>query len=168
MKVDDQKKEFGKRLAEMRKSKGLSQEQLREMINCPSVQMISGWERGHSFPSAIYLITFAKKLDVSIDYLLLGRKNSNENEPIKTYKDIMSCMLRLIKTDVFSLGGHFFDKSGNWHDTVLTSNDSKIAAFREEFSSLLAASKTLGPDLFETAVTNLLARNEIPLEKKKQ
>ena len=69
--MNETKKELGKRIAEIRKSKKLNQEEFKELIGAPTVQMISGWENGHSFPSVNYLIIIAKKLDTSLHYLLL-------------------------------------------------------------------------------------------------
>ena len=78
--MDEAKKEIGKRIAEIRKSKKIKQEELKEMIGAPTVQMISGWENGHSFPSTTYLIIIAKKLDISLDYLLLGKRSDSTDK----------------------------------------------------------------------------------------
>ncbi|MGN1075742.1 MAG: helix-turn-helix domain-containing protein [Candidatus Enteromonas sp.] len=100
------KKEFGKRLAEIRKSKKLRQEDLKELINAATIQMISNWENGHSFPSTSYLIILSKKLDVSLDYLLFGKENSPRNFEFRTYKDVCECITALIQDELFELGSY--------------------------------------------------------------
>ena len=53
----------------LRKSKGLSQEELALKINVVR-QTISKWENGTSVPDAQMLITISKALDTSVDVLL--------------------------------------------------------------------------------------------------
>ena len=62
----------GKRIQELRKSHGLTQEQLAEKlcITCKHLQKI---EAGRAMGSTELLIDFAILMDVSLDYLLLGK-----------------------------------------------------------------------------------------------
>ena len=53
----------------LRRSKGLSQEELALKINVVR-QTISKWENGTSVPDAQMLITLSKALDTSVDVLL--------------------------------------------------------------------------------------------------
>lgn len=66
---------FGDKLLQLRKEKGLSQEALAEKLNT-SRQAISKWENNQGFPETDKLIIIGNIFDVSIDYLL---KESNEN-----------------------------------------------------------------------------------------
>ena len=58
-----------KRIAELRKNKQISQEQLADILNT-SRQAVSKWERGESLPDIDKLKDLAVYFDVSIDYLL--------------------------------------------------------------------------------------------------
>lgn len=69
--------EFGDRLREARQGKELSQEQLGEKLGKVAKQAISHWENGHHFPSIQQLVQIAAILNVSFDWLLLGKSPEN-------------------------------------------------------------------------------------------
>lgn len=71
--------EFNERLIELRKEAGLSQESLAERLNI-SRQAISKWERGESTPDIDNLKVLGQIYNVSMDYLLLGKKETILNE----------------------------------------------------------------------------------------
>lgn len=60
---------LGTRIAELRKEKKVSQEQLAEILNT-SRQAVSKWERGDAYPDIDRLKDLAIYFNVSIDYLL--------------------------------------------------------------------------------------------------
>ena len=60
---------LGERIANLRKSKGISQEELADAL-LTSRQAVSKWERGESDPDITRLKDLAVYFDVSIDYLL--------------------------------------------------------------------------------------------------
>ena len=60
---------FGERIAELRKNKRISQEELADIL-CTSRQAVSKWERGESDPDIYRLKDLASYFGVSIDYLL--------------------------------------------------------------------------------------------------
>ena len=60
---------LGERIAELRKAKGISQEELADAL-MTSRQAISKWERGESDPDITRLKDLALYFEVSIDYLL--------------------------------------------------------------------------------------------------
>jgi transcriptional regulator with XRE-family HTH domain len=68
-------KKLGKRIAELRRSRKLTQEQLAEAVDC-SVEFISLVERGVNAPSVAGLERFAKVLKVEVRDLFTfeGRK----------------------------------------------------------------------------------------------
>lgn len=61
----------GKRIAELRKSKGLTQQELAERLNL-SNKTISKWETGAGSPDISNLLILAEALNVSVDELLRG------------------------------------------------------------------------------------------------
>ena len=66
-------KEFGKRLKEIRLICGMTQEELAEMLNI-NKQHVSRMERGITACSIDLLIELSCHLQVSTDYLLMGKE----------------------------------------------------------------------------------------------
>ena len=58
----------GERLEELRRDKGMTQEDLAKILDV-SVTTISSYERGEMFPKLVNLVKLAETLDISIDYL---------------------------------------------------------------------------------------------------
>ncbi len=83
---------LGKRIASLRKEKNLKQEDLAQMLNI-SPQAISKWENDITCPDISILPELSKILNVSIDELLIGKKELNDvklipQEERKELKDI--------------------------------------------------------------------------------
>lgn len=72
--------ETANRLYELRKEKGLSQEELAEKLGV-SRQAVSKWERSEASPDTDNLIALAKIYDLSLDELVYGKKNDEPSEP---------------------------------------------------------------------------------------
>ena len=70
-------KEIGKRICARRKQLGLTQEQIADKMNV-SIQMVSNLERGNKAIKIEKLIKISKILEVSTDYILLGRYNEKD------------------------------------------------------------------------------------------
>jgi transcriptional regulator with XRE-family HTH domain len=64
---------FSENLKAIRKEKGLSQEQLAELLDV-SRQAVSKWEQEGGYPETEKAIQIAQKLGVSLDFLLLDRR----------------------------------------------------------------------------------------------
>ncbi len=60
---------FSEKLYSLRKSRGLSQEQLAQELNV-SRQAVSKWESGHAVPETEKLLTISNFFGVSLDHLL--------------------------------------------------------------------------------------------------
>ena len=71
--------ETANRLYELRKKKGLSQEELAEKLGV-SRQAVSKWERSESSPDTDNLIALAQLYGLSLDELIYGEKESKENK----------------------------------------------------------------------------------------
>lgn len=164
--MEDLKKEIGKRIAESRKAKHLKQEDLRTLIDAPTVQMISGWEKGHSFPSMPYLVILAKTLDTSLDYLLLGKENGSVDRSIVTYKDAATRLIELEDSGLFEMRDG--DYGLGYPFTELYTIDKTIGEFKSELDSLKGASKTLRPELYKQAIQDLLDKYDSPIKKPKE
>ena len=67
-------KEIGKRINSVRKERRLTQEKLAEKMNV-SLQMISNLEQGKKAIRPENLIKLCNVLEVSADYILMGKKN---------------------------------------------------------------------------------------------
>ena len=61
--------DFGKKVATLRKEKGLTQSELAEKLNI-SNKAISRWETGEGYPEITILTSLAKELGVTVDELL--------------------------------------------------------------------------------------------------
>ena len=68
--------DFNNRLYQLRKQKGLSQEELANRLNV-SRQTVSKWEVGDSTPDMEKLVAISDLIDVSLDKLVMGK----EDEP---------------------------------------------------------------------------------------
>lgn len=71
-------KKIGKLIKELRKEKGLTQEQLGEMIGV-SFKSVSKWERGITIPDIGNINELSKILGISSDELLAGERNTEES-----------------------------------------------------------------------------------------
>lgn len=87
--------EFGKRFADLRKEKGLTQEDIANKLNVSS-QAVSKWENGISYPDVSLFVEISEILGVSVDYLLGKKEGSNPVvlEPKK--KDINKMLLKIV------------------------------------------------------------------------
>lgn len=89
---------LGKRIAALRRKKGLKQDDLAQMLEV-SPQAVSKWENDQTCPDISLLPKLAKILDVSVDELLSGKQ---ELQPVVTLvpeeqrKDIKDMMLRIV------------------------------------------------------------------------
>lgn len=64
--------EFGNRLYELRKQKGLSQEELANRLDVTR-QTVSKWELGDSTPDMDKLVALGELFEISLDELVLGK-----------------------------------------------------------------------------------------------
>ena len=80
---------IGERIAEIRKSKNMSQGDLAKVMDV-SRQAVSKWENDLSAPDTIKLIQLADVLDTEVEYLATGRMRVREETPI---------VLNLVKTE---------------------------------------------------------------------
>ena len=72
---------LAEKITELRKKKGISQEELAEILNV-SRQTISRWEVGTALPDAVNLVQLSKVFDVSTDYLLHDEYQNENDLPI--------------------------------------------------------------------------------------
>lgn len=163
--INDTRKAVGKRIAEIRKSKGLNQEELAGLIGGATVQMISGWEKGHSFPSVPYLIILAKKLDTSLDYLLLGVETNTGRIIPKTYKDVYESVLCLLSSDLFN-SREYWDGNEGIFRVILEAENKKLSSFWTDFIVLRDAAKTLRKEFYDQSIDDLINKYDGPLKKK--
>lgn len=85
----DQKK-IGSFLKELRKEKGITQEQFAEILGV-SGRTVSRWETGNNMPDISLLIHIAEYFDVSIPEIINGeRKSENMNEEVREVAETLS------------------------------------------------------------------------------
>ena len=89
---------LGKRLAALRREKGMKQDELSEILGA-SPQAISKWENDQTCPDISLLPTIAKTFGISVDELLSGKKEEAPTVrivPENERKDIKDMLLRII------------------------------------------------------------------------
>lgn len=79
--------EIANKLLQLRKEKGLSQEQLVQKLGI-SRQAISKWERGEASPDTDNLIELAKLYDISLDELLLHEPTNKQETEEENYAHV--------------------------------------------------------------------------------
>lgn len=89
--------EFNNKLYELRKQKGLSQEELAGRLNV-SRQTISKWEVGESAPDMDNLVSISELFGVSLDELVLDKTSEKEQPSVQIvrselYSDIKEHVL---------------------------------------------------------------------------
>ena len=87
---------IGKRIAALRREKGLKQEELARTLDVSS-QAVSKWENDQSCPDICLLPKLAKLLGVTVDTLLTGEeKPAAVLKPAAERKDLADMMLRIV------------------------------------------------------------------------
>lgn len=82
--------QIGSFLKELRKEKGLTQEQAAEKLNV-SGRTISRWETGNNMPDISVLIEIAELYEISIPEIISGeRKSEKMNEEVKETAEVMA------------------------------------------------------------------------------
>ena len=94
--------EFSEKLQELRKNKGLTQEELAEILYV-SRTAVSKWESGRGFPNIESLKGISKFFEVTIDDLLSGEKLVDIAEKENKSNIRTMCDLLFGITDLFSL-----------------------------------------------------------------
>ncbi len=89
--------EFNEKLQELRKRKGLTQEELAELLYV-SRTAVSKWESGRGFPNIESLKAISKHLSVSLDELLSGEEllaiaENDHSQKEKTVRDLIFGLL---------------------------------------------------------------------------
>ena len=101
---------ISERIQELRKAKGISQEELADKIDV-SRQAVSKWENGQSVPDLEKVILLSEYFEVTTDYILKGI------EPVKkngTDRGLISKILYVIATFFIFTG--LFTGIGRWHE----------------------------------------------------
>lgn len=88
---------IGKRIAQLRREKGLTQEELSQKMEV-SAQAVSKWENDQTCPDIASLPKLAKILGVTVDELLSGKEDAPVAQvlPPEERKDIKEMMLRIV------------------------------------------------------------------------
>ena len=92
---------FNEKLIELRKTKGLSQEELGNELGV-SRQTVSKWELGQSYPDFQKLVILSDFINISLDKLIKDidlddvRENNSDNEKVsKMYEDFQTAKTAL-------------------------------------------------------------------------
>ena len=99
------------RIQNLRKAKGISQEQLAEAVGV-SPQAISKWEDGQNVPDVDMIIALSDYFNVKTDYILNGIESSDEEKKIDWGKKLL-----IVATGLNYIGFviMLFDAFFTWH-----------------------------------------------------
>lgn len=126
--------DFSEKILSLRKSRGLTQEQLAEKLNV-SRQSVSKWESGQAIPELETIVTLCRVFDITTDYLL--KPSEMDELSIKTemlekqqqqllireqrYKQIFTCIVYSLGIYLFFFAvymiGHFYFEI--WNPSVI-------------------------------------------------
>lgn len=106
--------DFGKKLSELRRQNGISQEKLAEMVGV-SRQAVTKWENGKSNPDTENLIRLAEIFGISLDELCLGEIPKKPEAKIHIGGHILALISILILAAYCVIGG----VTGNFNGEIL-------------------------------------------------
>lgn len=92
----EEKTTFGTRLKETREDFIMNQQEFSEMIGCTQ-SALSAYENDMKLPSLETAVQIAKATATSLDWLTGLSDNSQLNFEIKTYQDVIRCLLEFDK-----------------------------------------------------------------------
>lgn len=87
---------IGNNILELRKEKGLSQEQLGELIRVTR-QTISNWELNETIPDTNQLIALSKSLNISIDDLVNNEIKNIVVEKVSNTEKLAGLIIKILK-----------------------------------------------------------------------
>ena len=115
MKKVNQEK-IGKFIADLRKNKNLTQEQLAEQLNIGR-EAVSKWERGKTLPDYNVLKDLSNFFNISVDEILAGEKHPTESIALELYKERVKLKRKISYTVIVCfllvilfLGYYFFNQ----------------------------------------------------------
>lgn len=89
---------IGKRIAKLRREHNMTQEQLSEKLDI-SIKHCSSVERGLSSLSLEKLVDVSELFDVSIDYLVKGTLNPNEDNISQFLSEVPQSIVSIMSSD---------------------------------------------------------------------
>ena len=139
---------IGKNIANLRKSNGMTQEQLAETLGVSS-QTVSKWENEVTMPDIMLLPVIAGCFDITVDELYGGRKTIEKRQTID-YDDIPEMLYDAV-IDLTQRG---------WVDTV---EGKDIETEKEKMKSYLAENRQVKTATFSNKKGAVIATSEIGL-----
>ena len=126
------------RIFQARKAKGLSQEDLAEVIGV-SRQAVSKWETGEAMPDMEKLIALCHALELDMEYLALGKEPSPPAPKAKTPRKWMVALLAAVCLIAGILIGHYWPSENGVEPSSLDSieiSDVAVTLLREGISPI--------------------------------
>ncbi len=139
---------IGKNIAELRKSRGLTQEQLADTLGVSS-QSVSKWENEVTMPDIMLLPVIAGCFDITVDELYGGRKPTEKQQAID-YDEIPEMLYNTI-IELTQRG---------WVDTV---EGKDIETEKERMKAYLAENRQVKTATFSNKNGAVIATSEIGL-----
>lgn len=156
--------EIGKRIAEARKALGLKQKDCLKPLGDITIQMLSNWENGHTFPTATYLMKIAKVFNVSLDYIILGVRTDTKGLEVKTYKEAMDCIYALKESNVFNFMQSAIQRGENRGIYFFTENK-EIVQFYLDLQKVESAKDFMTETAFKQSIEQIKNKFDYKIRK---
>lgn len=98
-----EEKTFQEIIVELRKEKGLTQQELASKLNITD-KAVSKWERGLSYPDITSISQLAKVLGVDSSYLIDSFKSNDNNNPYSNKEDVKQLITFICNTIGVAMG----------------------------------------------------------------
>jgi len=130
---------IGEIIKELRGRKGISQEMLADVCGV-SMQAVSKWENGQCYPDITFLPVLSKYFQVTLDYLLMGRKTEPDAESEEMDGRIMEMLENKTEKDVLYIvqyrNGRIIDKKSFNDGMSQKDKEPVLVQFEEEFKNM--------------------------------
>ncbi|MBR3765490.1 MAG: helix-turn-helix transcriptional regulator [Clostridia bacterium] len=140
---------LGRRIAELRKAQGQTQEALAEALNI-TAQAVSKWENSQSCPDIMTLPRLAQLLGVSVDMLLTGEAAVAPGTPPPVIRSPEELIVRIMIDEaggnrfnvnlpftVFKLGARYGMLSITWNDNEATAEQKASMLAGLDFNTMV-------------------------------
>lgn len=140
---------FNDRMKRLRKNKGLSQQNLADLLKVSQVA-VAHWESGNREPNIDTIIKLSKYFNVSVDWLLGASNDTRPSESSKTFSDVIRLLFQIetsyLEISIFCghtlLGGDY---------ASIRFEDPEMVEFMQEWEGMriLHHEKTIDDDMYD-------------------
>lgn len=153
--MEDKLQNIGARLIILRKKHNKTQQEVSDNIEGITPQLLSSYENNKQKPGIENLIKFSKYFNVSLDYLCLGKENSQSNAKLTNYEQLLRTLVEIEKTGIIKLYPNMNPDCCDEYNLSADFQDKYIFKFYVDLMKLNDAKDILGEELYNKAIENL-------------